>query len=128
MPKRTVDRAGSMRKYIEGALIRTHTCIINYMCKIQSACMFALGWIVVRSASLVRLLQHFHSHIAVSGSHGVEMRGMCQYVHSVIMLAFQKLIASAANLAGKAFVIRADFPISRTSLITGKRHFMCVCN
>ena len=98
------------------------------MCKIQSACMFALGWIVVRSASLVRLLQHFHSHIAVSGSHGVEMRGMCQYVHSVIMLAFQKLIASAANLAGKAFVIRADFPISRTSLITGKRHFMCVCN
>ena len=56
--------------------------------------MFALGWIVVRSASLVRLLQHFHSHIAVSGSHGVAMRGMCQYVHSVIMHASQNLIAS----------------------------------
>ena len=100
------------------------------MCKIQSACMFALGWIVVRSSSLVRLLHstHFHSHIAVSGSHGVEMRGMCQYVHSVVMHAFQKLIASAANLVGKASVINADFPISRTSFITGKRHFMCVCN
>ena len=30
-----------------------------------------------------------------------------------IMHAFQKLIASAANLVGKASFIRADFPISR---------------
>ena len=51
---------------------------------------------------------------------------MCQYVHSVVMHAFQKLIASAANLVGKASVIKADFLISRTLLITGKRHFMSV--
>jgi hypothetical protein len=67
----------------------------------------------------VRPLEHFHAHIAVLGSHGVEMREMCQYFHRVILImhAFQKLIASAANIVGKASVVKGDFPIIKQGVV-----------